>query len=131
MSRTATASRLVDADWWNKSGEDLANTLGTVFTTVAEENQWRTDRDNYHWGLYEGTGDGCLETRSTRGLTWQNATLPDNVCKMAVDTLTAKVATIRPIPQVLTSRGNYKDQRRGRKLRQLIQGEFYRQKIHE
>ncbi len=128
---SATASKVVAADWWTKKGDELAQTLGTVFTAVRDESDWRTDKDEYHWGLYEATGSGGVTVKSRRNLTYLNATLPDNVCKMAVDTLTAKVATIRPIPQVLTSRGNYKDQRRGRKLRQFIQGEFFRQKVHE
>ncbi len=126
-----TANRVVHADWWTQEGEELANTLGVVFSIVRDENEWRTDKDEYHWGLYEGTGLGGVTISSRRGQTYTNATLPDNVCKMAVDTLTAKVATIRPIPQVLTSRGNYKDQRRARKLRQFGEGEFFRQKIHE
>jgi hypothetical protein len=126
-----TDSKVVDADWWAKSGDELAQTLGTVFRQVRDENEWRTDKDEYHWGLYEGTGSGGVTIRSRRNMTYLNSVLPDNVCKMAADTLTAKVATVRPIPQVLTSKGNWKDQRRARKLRQLIEGEFFRQKIHE
>jgi hypothetical protein len=128
---TATASRLVEADWQNKTGDDLAQSLSAVFTLVRDENEWRTDKDEYHWGLYEGSGMGGVTIRSRKNMTYANATLPDNVTKMAVDTLTAKVATIRPIPQVLASRGNWKDQRRARKARQLIEGEFYRHLVHE
>ena len=74
----ATASQLVEADWWNKTGDDLATSLGTVFTHVRDENEWRTDKDEYHWGLYEGTGVGGVTIRSRRGYTYCNATLPDN-----------------------------------------------------
>jgi hypothetical protein len=126
-----TASRSIEADWHNKSGDELATSLTAVFTMVRDENEWRTDADEYHWGLYEGSGMGGVTVRSRKNMTYANATLPDNVCKMATDTLTAKVATIRPIPQVLASRGNWKDQRRARKSRQLIEGEFYRHQIHE
>lgn len=127
----STAKRVLEADWWTKRGDELAETLGVCFRIVADENAWRTDKDEYHWGLYEATGQGGVTVRSRRNMTYESATLPDNVCKMAVDTLTAKVATIRPIPQVLTSRGNWRDQRRARKLRQLIDGEFHRHQIHE
>lgn len=123
--------RVLDASWQLKKGDELAETLASVFHVVRDEAEWRTDADEYHWALYEGTGLGGVTVRSRRNLQYQATTLPDNVVKMAVDTLTAKVATIRPIPQVLTSRGNYKDQRRARKLRQFIDGEFYRQGIHE
>lgn len=127
----ATAHRVVDGDWWTKDGDELANTLGVVFRQVRDEAQWRMDADEYHWGLYDGSGDHPLTVKSHKNMCYVGATLPDNVCKMSVDTLTAKVATIRPIPQVLTSRGNWKDQRRARKLRQLIQGEFFRLGVHE
>jgi len=126
-----TASVTLAADWWTQKGDDLAQTLGTVFRIVADESAWRTDKDEFHWGLYEGTGSGGVTVRTRRNLTYSSATLPDNVCKMAADTLTAKVATIRPIPQVLASRGNWKSHRRARKMRQFIDGEFHRHKIHE
>jgi hypothetical protein len=125
------AHNLRDAEWYTKDKDELAQCLGAVFHAVRDENEWRTDKDDYHWGLYEGTGVGGVTLRSRKNMTYANATLPDNVCKMGVDTLTAKVATIRPIPQVLTSKGNWKDARRARKIRQLIQGEFFRHKIHE
>jgi len=126
-----TTRNLVSADWWTQKGDDLANTLGTVFQIVRDENEWRTDKDEYHWGLYEGTGMGGVRIRSRRNMTYANATLPDNVCKMAADTLTSKVATIRPIPQVTAARGNWKDARRARKMRQFIEGAFYDAKVHE
>lgn len=131
LALSATASQVIAIDWQTKRGDDLAETLASVFHQVAEENAWRTDADEYHWGLYEGTGLGGVTVRSRRNMTYDGATLPDNVCKMGVDTLTAKVATIRPIPQVHTSRGNWRAQRRARKMRQFIQGEFFRHKIHE
>lgn len=128
---TATATRQVPADWWNRKGEELAGSLGVVFSTIRDENQWRADKDNFHWTLYEGNGLGGVSVRSRKNMTYRAATLPDNICKMSADTLTAKVATIRPIPQVLTSRGNWKDQRRARKMRQFIEGAFFQHKIHE
>lgn len=131
MATASSATRQVPADWWTQSGDELAETLSIVFGHVRDENNWRLDKDEYHWGLYAGNGMGGVTTRSRRNMTYANATLPDNVCKMAADTLTAKVATIRPIPLVFTQRGNWTDQRKARKLRQFGEGEFYRQKIHE
>jgi len=127
----AVATKQVPADWWTLTGDELADCLTVVFGHVRDENAWRTDKDDYHWGLYAGNGMGGVTTASRRNCTYLNATLPDNVCKMVVDTLTAKVATIRPIPQVFTSRGNWADARKARKMRQLLEGEFFRQKIHE
>lgn len=132
MSTTSVHNVQVNAEWHAaETVDDLSAALKAVFTVVSRENEWRTDKDEYHWGLYEGTGLGGVKLSSRRNMTYEGATLPDNVCKMAVDTLTAKVATIRPLPQVLASRGNWKDLRRARKMRQFIEGEFYRQLVHE
>ncbi len=54
MSASQTARSVVDGDWWEKDGDELANTLGTVFTMVRDEAQWRADADDYHWGLLRG-----------------------------------------------------------------------------
>ncbi len=126
-----TSTRLTDADWWNKKNDELAECLGAVFRKVRDENEWRTDKDAFHWTLYEGSGCGGINISSRRNYTYQSATLPDNVCKMSVDTLVSKIATVRPLPQVATNRGSFKDKRRGRKLRQFLQGEFHRQRLHE
>ena len=126
-----SAIRVVNADWFAMKGKELVDTLSAVFTHVRDENEWRTDADEFHWGLYEGTGVGGVRTSSRRGLTYAWATLPDNLSKMAVDTLTAKIASIRPVPQVHSDRGNWKDQRRARKIRQYIRGCFHNHKIHE
>lgn len=57
--------------------------------------------------------------------------LPYNVCRQSVDTLTAKIAKHRPLPQALTTRGDWKKQKRAKKLSQFIEGEFYRSRIFE
>lgn len=127
----SSATRVVSANWFEEEGDALVQTLSTVFGHVRDENEWRTDADDFHWGLYEGTGFGGVRMSSAKGCTYVGATLPDNLAKMAVDTLTAKVASIRPIPQVHADRGSWKDGRRAKKIRQYIRGCFHQHKIHE
>lgn len=131
MIQASNATRVVSADWFAEDGDKLVETLTAVFRHVHDENEWRTDADEFHWGLYEGTGVGGVRTESRRGMTYASAVLPDNLSKMAVDTLTAKIAAIRPVPQVHSDRGSWKDQRRAKKIRQYIRGEFHNHKIHE
>lgn len=131
MIQAHNATRVVSANWFEEEGDKLVDTLTAVFDHVRDENEWRTDADEFHWGLYEGTGVGGVRTSSRRGLTYAWATLPDNLSKMAVDTLTAKVASIRPVPIVTSDRGSWRDQRRAKKIRQYIRGAFHQHKVHE
>jgi len=62
---------------------------------------------------------------------YEPSAMPRNVCKQAVDTLCAKVAKHRPLPQCLTSRGNWKQQKRARKMTQFLEGCFYQTKVFE
>lgn len=102
-----------------------------MFRTVKEECAWRIDADEYHLGLYAASDKPGVKGNSRRGYEYGPATLPYNVCRSAVDTLQGKIAKLRPLPQVLTQRGNWKKQKRAKKQGQFIEGEFYRQRIYE
>lgn len=102
-----------------------------VFRTVREECAWRVDADEYHLGLYCASDKPGVKGNSRRGYEYGPATLPYNLCRSAVDTLQTKIAKHRPLPQVLTQRGNWKNQKRAKKMRQFLEGEFYRQRVYE
>lgn len=131
MSLAAT-TRVRDAKWWLSKKDDVHGTLATVFRTIYDENAWRVDADEYHATLYAGSGaTGGIRLRSRRNLTYASTTLPNNVCRSSTDTLQAKIVSIRPLPQVVTSRGSWTSQRKARKTRQFLEGEFYRCKVHD
>jgi hypothetical protein len=98
---------------------------------VREECAWRVDADEYHLGLYCSSDKPGVKGNSRRGYEYGPATLPYNVCRSAVDTLQTKIAKHRPLPQILTQRGNWKNQKRAKKMGQFLEGEFYRQRIYE
>lgn len=103
-----------------------------VFQTVRDSSGWRRDADTFHASLYAGTaGATGLRHGSSHGLTYSAATLPYNLCRSSVDTLTAKIAKHRPLPQVLASRGNWSQNRRAKKMTQYLEGAFYQQRIFE
>jgi hypothetical protein len=101
-----------------------------VFRTVREECAWRVDADEQHLGFYCASDRPGVKGRRM-GPEYEAATLPYNVCRSAVDTLQTKIAKHRPLPQVLTTRGNWKRQKRAKKMAQFLEGEFYRQRIYE
>lgn len=119
------------ARWYaEKKGEAHVSLLG-VFRVVYDEAAWRIDAHEYHAGLYASSEAPGVRGHSKRGYSYGPATLPYNVTRGAVDTLVSKVAQHRPLPQVLTQRGTWKNQKRARKMTQFLEGEFYRQRIFE
>lgn len=125
MSASQTAA------WYQEPKGEVHSAVQAVWNVVRDENAWRVDADEYHAGLYASSDRPGVRGRSRRGYEYGPATLPYNVCRSAVDTLQSKIAKQRPLPQVLTQRGNWKNQKRARKMTQFLEGEFYRQKIFE
>jgi hypothetical protein len=126
MPKTSTNAR-----WQTEAKDQVHVTLAAVFRTVRDETAWRVDADEYHAGLYCASDKPGIRGSSRKGYEYGPATLPYNVCRSATDTLTAKVAKHRPLPQVLTQKGSWKNQKRARKQTQFLEGEFYRQRVYE
>ncbi len=120
-----------NARWYDEDKDQVHVTLAAVFRTVRDETAWRVDADEYHAGLYCASDKPGIRGASRRGYEYGPATLPYNVCRAGADTLTAKIAKQRPLPQVLTQRGSWKNQKRARKQTQFLEGEFYRQRVYE
>lgn len=120
-----------NARWFDEPRNDCHSVVASVFRTIREENAWRIDADEYHAGLYCSSDAPGVKGATRRGYEYGPSTLPYNVSRSAVDTLQAKIAKHRPLPQVLTQRGSWKNQKRARKMTQFLEGEFYRQRIFE
>lgn len=125
-------AKTTSARWWSEPKEDAGECLIRVFRTVRENQGWRLDADEYHGALYAGgvatVGIKGLPSRDT---TYGPSVLPYNVCRSATDTLVSKIAKHRPLPQVLTQRGSWKQQKRARRMTQFLEGAFYQQRIFE
>ena len=121
------------ARWWKAEGDALAKQLGTVFSSVVEQSAWLRDAHKYHASLWggEAAGGSLIGQTGRDYASYAPSTLPDNVCRSLVDTLQAKIGKHRPLPKALTSRGEWKKQRRAKKLTQFIEGAFYKHKIFE
>jgi hypothetical protein len=120
-----------NARWYEERKDDVHFTLATVFKTVRDESSCQLSADEFHAGLYRMCDAPGILGQTLRGYEYGPATLPYNVCRSSVDTLTSKTSKHRPLPQVLTQRGSWKNQKRARKMTQFIEGEFYRQKFFE
>lgn len=114
--------------WYDaENDEDLADRLVSVAKDVYERDGWRRDRVDLHCRMYGGAS--AVLSPNDKATKYLPSTLPDNICRSQVDTLTSKIGKHRPLPRVLTSHGNYREQRRARKMSQFIEGVFDEQKI--
>lgn len=120
-----------NARWWQERKDEVHITLATVFKTVRDESSCQISADEFHAGLYRACDAKGIIGQTLRGYEYGPATLPYNVCRSSVDTLTSKTSKYRPLPEVLTTRGSWKNQKRARKMTQFISGEFYRQRFFE
>lgn len=125
----ATSSKA--ADWHNAKRGEAHSSLIAVFQTVREESEWRVEADELHLGYYKQSERFGVRGISLRGAPYEPATLPYNVCRGAVDTLQAKIAKHRPLPQCLSTGQGWTGQKRARKMTEFLEGEFYRQRIYE
>lgn len=126
MIETASAA------WYNEAQDNVHDSLVRLWGIVRDENQWQYDGDEYHLGLYAGAvGDLSLSRASRKDYTYGPCTLPYNVVRSGVDTLVAKVAKHRPLPQVLANRGQWSDTKRAKKMSQMLEGQFHQSKIFE
>ena len=120
------------AAWHEESGSDLGTSLLRVVRHVQDNSSWRRSADDFHVRLYAGGSAASGLTHEQGHITdYRSASTPDNVCRMATDTLTAKIAKHRPLPVVLASRGNWAQQKRAKKMTQFIEGAFYALKVFE
>lgn len=114
------------------SDEEMLPRLTATFRAIYQQSRWREGAHRYHVGLYAG-GPASLGVSSLTGYgyRYEPQTLPDNVCRSLTDTMQAKIAKHRPLPRAMTARGDWKKQRRARKLSQFVEGCFFRHRIFE
>lgn len=125
MQSTSNNPRWYDAE----NDEDLADRLVSVAKDVHEHDAWRRQRVDLHCRMYGGAS--AVLSPNDKATQYLPSTLPDNICRSQVDTLTSKIGKQRPLPRVLTSHGNYRQQRRAKKMNQFIEGIFDEQKIYQ
>jgi hypothetical protein len=119
-----------NSQWQYAKKGDVHTDLLPTWTAIRNENQWQRDADSFHVSLYSGAGEELsLSRQSKRGYQYGPNTLPYNLCRSAVDTLVAKISKHRPLPQVLTQKGNWSQQQRAKKATFFLEGQFENSKI--
>lgn len=118
--------------WWSAPEGSAGAMVSAVVRHIRQRTIWRREGDRLHAEMYAGgSGAAGMVLNARTAYDYEPSAMPRNVCRQAVDTLCAKVAKHRPLPQCLTSRGNWKQQKRARKMTQFLEGCFYQTKIFE
>lgn len=115
--------------WWAVSkSERAAATTGAV-KFISEYDSKRQTQYQMSIRLYGNinlmgiNGLSYSKVQSAQGSQKERVTY--NLCQSVVDTITSKIAKNKPKPMFLTSGGDYKMQRKAKKLEKFVEGIFY------
>lgn len=123
------ARRQSSAKWWEAEDGEVHRTLLPVIDHLDIVQQWEGQADDFHAEMYAGVRASSQDEYTGSTFDYEPQRVGRNVARSAVDTYVSKVFRHRPLPEVIASKGNWKDQRRARKMTQLIEGQFDRDKV--
>lgn len=124
----------LDKRWWLAPKDEIAQSITGIIKALSEYDSKRQTQYQISTRLY-----GNLNLMGLNGLSFSKimsvqGSMKDrisyNVIQSAIDTITAKIAKNKPKPLFLTSGGDYKIQRRAKKLDKFTEGCFYENSYH-
>lgn len=135
MSEGEQGEKSFDRRWWTLEGDELANSVQKVTKTLIGYDSARLTQCQIGAKLYNNISlmglNGLSFTRPSNNQTGQKDRVTNNVVQSGIDTVVAKMSKNKPKPMFLTSGGDYKIQRRAKKLDKFVEGVFYENKAHD
>lgn len=128
------AKKDISQKWWELEGDEVADSIANIIVTLKDTQNKLEAQRHASSKLY-----GNIPLYGTLGLTSGKGAsvmpvvrdrLTYNVVQSCVDTVTAKIAKNKPKPLFLTNGGNYKLQRKAKKLNQFVDGIFFDNQVH-
>lgn len=128
-SKAMEAQGALNRRWWLARKEDRAASVAAVVNQISDFNTRRYAQYQTSARLYGNASIlGMNQVLGQRGISTP-AVLKDkvsyNIVQSTVDTITSKMAKNKPKPLFLTSGGDYKLQRKAKKLDKFVEGIFY------
>lgn len=119
--------------WWKSKNNDVATDIFTIVNRLLLNDSPRQDRNLRSLRLYGADGITGLAPYSARAT---SPVLPENRVKVnvvssMVDTVTSKIAKMKPKVTFLTSGGDFTSQQTAQKLNKFMLGAFYANNIHK
>lgn len=118
--------------WWQAPEFKAHEELQTYVRKLNTDQGFRAAENLKHMRLYgnqEILGFALGQYSRTGPVVDNRVTL--NVIQSMVDTVTSKTTKSEPLPMYLTDGGNWKEQRKAKKLNQFTEGQFYHNKVFE
>jgi len=120
--------------WWVEEKDDLPATLEAIIRNIRDRSTAIETQRQVSARLY-----GNLAVIGPAGLSFSRASqaspmrdrITYNLVQSVVDTITAKTVKNRPKPYFLTSGGDYRQQRKAKKLNRFVEGLFHELNIRE
>jgi hypothetical protein len=119
--------------WWTAGKNDVATVIYENVAKLVQDDSGRQDRNLRSLRLY---GNANLEGLGPYSMARSVApVLPDNRVKVnvissMVDTVTSKIAKMKPKVTFLTSGGDWSEQENAKQLNKFMLGAFYGNKVH-
>lgn len=130
----SAANSQPNRQWWKLSKAEIPAAVETIVDFLNSHQTYRQTQTAISSRLYGNQSalgaSGLSYSRSTVAIGALKDRISYNVCQSAVDTITSKIAKNKPKPFFLTSGGNYKMQRKAKKLGKFIDGCFYENEMH-
>lgn len=138
LSATAPPIQRNSADlrWWEqKTDAQIAESISATLKVMDRVQAARVSQLLINARLYGNvpitTTAGLAYTAFRQANTATRERLTYCLVQSAIDTAIAKLSRNRPKPYFLTSGGNFKEQRKAKKLNQFVDGMFYEQRAYE
>lgn len=138
FSSEGTKPKDVNPKWWEISGENksekIADSIATIVETLKDSQNKLEAQRQASARLYGNIPlYGSLGLSSSKGSQVAPVVrdrLTYNVVQSCVDTVVSKISKNKPRPLFLTSGGDYKKQRKAKKLNQFVDGVFFDNEVH-
>jgi hypothetical protein len=131
----APGQATVNKTWWKSNKKDLAQSVTAIINTLAQYDTARQTQYQISTKLYGNvnlTGlNGMSYTKISAVQNGMKDRVTYNIVQSTVDTITAKMSKNKPKPLFLTSGGDYKIQRRAKKLDKFCEGIFYENEAYK
>lgn len=117
-----------DRRWWLANKTDIAPNVIRIAQFLIKQDSARLSQYNTSARLYSnfhGLGFSAVARAPGLGTSNTKERISYNLVQSGIDTVVAKMAKNKPKPMFLTSGGDYKIQRRAKKLDKFCEGIFY------
>jgi len=122
-------------NWWVLKGNDLADSVHKIVYVLQRFDSSRITQYQISSKLYNNISlmglNGYNLSKISTNASGQKDRITYNVVASAIDTVIAKMSKNKPKPLFLTSGGDYKLQRKAKKLDKFVEGIFYENKAYE